>query len=201
MEQAEKRRTGKTPQGWSRAGLCPLLLSVLLGLTNTSAGAQSLAQAPDSQVQSASAPNPVLANPLPLPDIPYAAIIGVPMPTPVGIWQDDSGRVWVEIQPCGERLCGQLVWFKWPDGDDGQPLVDLQNRDATLRGRPLLGLTILRDLQRTGDNAWEGGAIYNPEDGIDYRAKMSIADDTTLRVRAYALLPVFGKTKTWTRMR
>lgn len=121
-------------------------------------------------------------------------------PTPTGIWQDDSGRVRVQIQACGERLCGTVVWFKWPDGDDGRPLVDLQNTDPALRNRPLLGLTILRNLRRTAENKWEGGAIYNPEDGVDYRARMSIEDDMTLRVRAYALLPLFGKTKIWTRI-
>jgi uncharacterized protein (DUF2147 family) len=128
-------------------------------------------------------------------------VLDASTPTPTGIWQDDSSRVWVQIQACGERLCGTLVWFKWPDGDDGRPLVDLQNADPALRDRPLLGLTILRDLRRTAENRWEGGAIYNPENGIDYRARMSIEDDTTLRVRAYALLPLFGKTQIWTRIR
>jgi hypothetical protein len=29
--------------------------------------------------------------------------------------------------------------------------------------QPLLGLTVLRGLRRSGDPAWEGGEIYNPD--------------------------------------
>ena len=79
------------------------------------------------------------------------------------------------------------------------PLVDLKNADSKLRGRPLLGLTILYDLRRTGDRTWEDGKIYNPDDGVDYRALRSINDDGTLRVRAYVLVPLLGKTFTWKR--
>jgi uncharacterized protein (DUF2147 family) len=122
--------------------------------------------------------------------------------TPVGVWEDASNRIQVEIAPCEDRLCGRLVWFRWPDDDDGVPVVDLKNRDPALRMRPLLGLTILRNLRHTGDNTWEGGEIYNPEDGVDYRSRMSLRDDGSLRVRAYLLLlPLLGETKIWTRIR
>jgi uncharacterized protein (DUF2147 family) len=119
-------------------------------------------------------------------------------PTPTGFWQDSSGRIQVEIGPCGELLCGKIVWFKWPNGAQGLPLVDLKNKDPALRGRPLLGLTILDGLHRTGGNTWDDGKIYNPEDGESYQADMSIADDGSLRVNAHA--GPFGKTLTWTRM-
>jgi uncharacterized protein (DUF2147 family) len=121
-------------------------------------------------------------------------------PTPTGVWQDSSGRVQVEIAPCGELLCGTIVWFKWPDNAQGLPLIDLRNKDPALRTRPLLGLTILYGLRRTGENTWAGGKIYNPEDGVDYQATMSIKDDGSLRVRAYSGLPFLGKTLIWTRM-
>ncbi len=121
-------------------------------------------------------------------------------PTPVGVWQHDNKRIEIAIAPCGDRLCGKLVWFKWPNDAQGLPLVDLKNVDPALRARPLLGLTVLYGLRRTGDNAWEDGKIYNPDDGVDYDATMSIADDGTLRVRAYVLLPLFGHTLVWTRM-
>lgn len=121
-------------------------------------------------------------------------------PTPVGVWLHANGRIQVEIAPCGERLCGKIVWFKWPNDDQGLPLVDLKNPDPALRTRPLLGLEILSDLRRTAERTWEGGKIYNPDDGADYRAQMSIQDDGTLRLRAYVLLPFFGETLIWTRV-
>ncbi|HEV2561665.1 MAG TPA: DUF2147 domain-containing protein [Rhizomicrobium sp.] len=112
----------------------------------------------------------------------------------------DNKRIQIEIAPCGALLCGKLVWFKWPNGLDGLPLVDLKNQDPALRSRPLLGLTVLYGLHRTGANTWEEGRIYNPDDGVNYRAQMSIGSDGTLRVRAYVLLPIFGKTMIWTRV-
>ena len=65
----------------------------------------------------------------------------------------------------------------------------------------LLGLTVLEGLSHAGENTWEGGRIYDPDNGVDYSASMSIQDDSTLRVRAYVLLPLFGQTFIWTRVR
>ncbi len=120
--------------------------------------------------------------------------------TPEGLWLHDNKRIEIKISPCGELLCGTIVWFKWPNDAGGVPLVDLKNPDPALRSRPLMGLTILSGLRRTGENTWEEGRIYNPDDGEDYRARMSIQKDGTLRVRAYVLLPIFGKTFIWTRV-
>lgn len=129
-----------------------------------------------------------------------ATSVDAQAPTPAGVWQDSSGRVQVEISPCGELLCGKIVWFRWPDNAQGLPLVDVKNKDPALRARPLLGLTILYGLHRAGENTWTDGKIYNPEDGVSYQAAMSIEDDGSLRVRAYQGLPFLGKTLIWTRM-
>lgn len=127
--------------------------------------------------------------------------IGAQSQTPFGVWLHANQRIRVAIAPCGERLCGKIVWFKWPNDSQGVPLVDLKNPNPMLRERALLGLTVLRDLRRTGENRWTGGRIYNPDDGVDYLAQMSIREDSTLRVRAYVFLPAFGKTLIWTRVR
>jgi uncharacterized protein (DUF2147 family) len=121
--------------------------------------------------------------------------------TLVGVWLHPNKRIQLEIAPCGEGLCGKLIWFRWPNDAQGLPLVDLKNPDPALRNRPLLGLTVLEGLRRTGERTWEGAKIYDPDDGANYNASMSIQDDGTLRVRAYVLLPIFGETQIWTRVR
>jgi uncharacterized protein (DUF2147 family) len=121
--------------------------------------------------------------------------------TPVGVWLHANKRIRVQIFPCGDRLCGKIIWFRWPNDAHGLPLVDLKNRNPALRSRPLLGLTVLRDLRHTGENIWTSGRIYNPDDGGDYAAQMAIQDDHTLRVRAYVRLLVLGKTQIWSRVR
>ncbi len=120
--------------------------------------------------------------------------------TPVGLWLHDNKRIEIEIAPCDDRLCAKIVWFRWPNDAQGVPLVDLKNPDPVLRARPLLGLSVLEGLRRSGENLWDGGRIYNPDDGGSYNARMSIEGDGTLRIRAYVLLPLFGHTLIWTRL-
>lgn len=120
-------------------------------------------------------------------------------PTPVGVWQDTNQRTRVEIAPCGDRLCGKIVWFQWPNNAKGLPLVDRKNSDPALRGRPLLGLQILYGLRSADGRTWKDGRIYNPDDGVNYRATMTLDDDGALRVRAYVLHPLLGKTRVFTR--
>jgi uncharacterized protein (DUF2147 family) len=120
-------------------------------------------------------------------------------PTPVGVWMHASERIQVKITPCGERFCGQIVWLSWLSDPQGLPLVDLNNSDPKLRTRSL-GLIVLRDLRRADARRWEDGKIYNPADGKDYSALMSIEEDGSLRLRAYVFLPVLGQTHLFSRV-
>ena len=126
---------------------------------------------------------------------------GAEAPTPIGVWMDATGRIKVDIAPCGDALCGEIVWFRWPNDAAGLPLVDLNNPDPALRGRPLLGLRVLHSLRAEGPGRWGGGMIYNPDDGVAYHVRMSIDDDGALHVRAYYHLPILGETFVWTRVR
>ncbi|MCT8974661.1 DUF2147 domain-containing protein [Microbaculum marinisediminis] len=128
-------------------------------------------------------------------------LVAAQIDTPVGVWLHANKRIQVQIFPCGDRLCGKIVWFRWPNDAQGLPLVDLKNKNPELRSRPLLGLTVLRGLRHTGENTWTDGKIYNPDDGINYGAQMSIQDDSTLRVRAYVFQSALGETQVWTRVR
>jgi uncharacterized protein (DUF2147 family) len=119
---------------------------------------------------------------------------------PLGTWLLPNQRIRLQIVPCDDRLCGTLVWFKHPTDAEGLPLVDSKNPDPALRTRPLLGLTVLHDLRQTGDGRWEDGRIYNPDDGKEYQAKMSVADDGSLHVRAYVVIEMLGKTQVMTRV-
>ena len=158
--------------------VCSLLAALLVA---TSAGAQI--QTPiQNQAQ---APNPTPGQ----------------SPTPVRVRLHDNRRIEVEVAPCDDRLCGKIVWFKWPNDAQGLPLVYLNNPDPALRSRPLLGLSILYDLGRTGERTWEDGKIYNPDDGsglpgpdVD-RERWRIA-----RARPRAL-PASGQDYDWTRVR
>src|SRR5690242_12587441 len=91
--------------------------------------------------------------------------------SPLGIWLHHNQRIQIEIAPCDVHLCAKIVWLKNPNDAQGLPLADFRNPAPALRDRPVLGLTVLEGLRRTGENSWEEGRIYNPDDGATYRAK------------------------------
>jgi len=48
--------------------------------------------------------------------------------------------------------------------------------------------------------AWEGGWVYNPENGKTYKSVMEFVGGGTLKVRGYVLVPLFGRNETLTRV-
>ena len=116
-----------------------------------------------------------------------------------GFWLVKNQRSIIEIVPCGDSACGNIVWMKEPLGDDGQPKIDDLNGDDELRGRALCGMELIGGFRNDGPGRWLGGSIYNPRDGKTYSASMKLRNDGTLRLRGYLLLPLFGKSQVWTR--
>jgi uncharacterized protein (DUF2147 family) len=158
--------------------LRPLHALIIASLAATQICAEALAPAP--------------ATPADAPKAPVAT-------TPVGVWLHPNGRIKMKVEPCADALCAKLVWFKVPNDEQGRPRVDEENPDPALRARPLLGLTVLKNLRPNDEGTWEGGEVYNPDDGENYSTEMSMQPDGTLRVRGYVLTPILGKTLVWTR--
>ena len=107
-----------------------------------------------------------------------------------GVWKLDSGKVTVRVSPCGGNLCGIVIALKKPRDDKGRPRLDKENPEPSLRGRPVIGLTILGNMKPDGGNRWNG-TIYNPDDGYTYRSRMKLQNATTMKVEG--CLAVFCK--------
>jgi uncharacterized protein (DUF2147 family) len=92
----------------------------------------------------------------------------------LGRWVTPCASAIVELVRCGDAstICGTVRWLWEATDDKGRPRLDSQNADASLRTRPLLGLSILSGLVPRAGGGWEG-RIYNPEDGQTYRATVS----------------------------
>ena len=103
-----------------------------------------------------------------------------------GIWIDHTGQGAVEIGPCGNRLCGRVVWLKNPD-------------HKSKSGKRICGAQVLGDLRREGAKAWGEGWIYNPEDEERFSAALELASANTLKVTGYLGLRFVGETFTWKR--
>jgi uncharacterized protein (DUF2147 family) len=97
-------------------------------------------------------------------------------------------------------MCGRIVWLQVPRNPEGQLDRDKNNPDPALRGRDLCGLTILWGLRPSGPGRWKNGWFYNPDDGVTYRVSAQLKADDVMTARVYVLAPLFGKTKTLTRV-
>jgi uncharacterized protein (DUF2147 family) len=116
-----------------------------------------------------------------------------------GIWYDDTGKGAVELKPCGNSICGYIVWLKEPNDAKGAPLTDGYNPDAAKRAQPICGLQVIGELKSQGDGTWDGGWVYDPKVGKSYDVYMEPASAKTLTVTGYKGVKFLSKTFTWTR--
>ncbi|MDH3253170.1 MAG: DUF2147 domain-containing protein [Ignavibacteria bacterium] len=124
---------------------------------------------------------------------------GSPSPGVVGQWITEEGKARVEIFQCDTTLCGRIVWAR-QQTETSDTLLDIHNPDAALRDRPIIGLVILKSFAAEGNDRWTGGSVYDPESGSTYNATLELVDTNTLDLRGYILIPLFGRTTTWTRV-
>ena len=118
----------------------------------------------------------------------------------LGVWEVGSGKARVKVTKYGEKYAGKMVWLLNPKYEDGTPKTDKNNTDESKRSVPLLGYTILIGFEYTGNNKWEKGTIYDPENGNTYNCTITNIDDNTLEVRGYIGVSLFGRTDTWKRV-
>src|SRR5215471_11024198 len=71
--------------------------------------------------------------------------------------------------------------------------------DGELKGRPLIGLHILWDLSKDGDE-WSGGKILDPDNGKVYKCYIALEHDgKKLKVRGFIGFSLLGRTQHWFR--
>jgi uncharacterized protein (DUF2147 family) len=116
-----------------------------------------------------------------------------------GIWMDHTGRGAVEFSRCGQALCGSLVWLDKPTDEKGLPFRDGNNPDAKLRNRPICGLPIIGAATPTEPGTYDGGWIYNPEDGKSYKVEVKLVSPNVATVKGYLGVKFLGQTFTWKR--
>lgn len=120
-------------------------------------------------------------------------------PGPVGFWIDHTGRGAVEILPCGNGLCGRIVWMQQPLDKRGQPLRDQLNENRRLRDRPICGLQVIGDLKPMNDGSWDRGWIYDPEQGESFDVEVRLRAPDVLQVKGYKGLKFLSETFQWRR--
>jgi uncharacterized protein (DUF2147 family)/surface polysaccharide O-acyltransferase-like enzyme len=141
-------------------------------------------------------PRPALAAALPLVVLLLTGSRSDATVSPIGRWYAEGGAAQVEIAPCGAALCGRVVWLRSPYDERGCVLTDRYNGDPRFHGRPVLGLEILRGLQRMTDDSWDEGTIYDPGSGRSYRCAATLDGSNRLLLRTATWLRVGAESQT-----
>jgi uncharacterized protein (DUF2147 family) len=124
-------------------------------------------------------------------------------PPAQGLWRYSDHRTGkpkadIRVAERNGELLGTVEKVYPPPGAPAQPNCEKCSGD--LKGRPMLGMTIMRGL-RVDDGVWSGGTIVDPESGDIYRCTAkALPDGRHLELRGYVGISLFGRTETWTRI-
>ena len=111
-----------------------------------------------------------------------------------GRWITEERDAVVVIKQCGNTTCGTIARFIVPP-PDGIDQRDINNPEARLRTRRLLGLPVLSQF-REDDDIWRG-RIYDPKSGKSYRSVVRRTGPDTLEVKG--CIGPFCQSQTWRR--
>jgi len=121
--------------------------------------------------------------------------------TPAGVWKtidDNTGKpkALVTITEKDGEYIGTIT--KGLGESDDPERICTACTDAR-KGQKMLGLQIINGVRKDGDG-FDGGKILDPENGKEYRCKMTVIDGgKKLEVRGYIGVSLLGRTQTWIR--
>jgi uncharacterized protein (DUF2147 family) len=121
-----------------------------------------------------------------------------------GVWLTEGGSAKLEIVPCGDKVCGKVIWLKHPtyvdssDGPVGMEKVDRKNSNPALRNHPIVGMQVMEGLSLEKE-WWRNGSCYDPQSGNTYQCKMRLTSPSELRLRGFIGISLIGRTYTLNR--
>ncbi|TKC06288.1 DUF2147 domain-containing protein [Pedobacter frigoris] len=118
----------------------------------------------------------------------------------LGKWINSSGEAHIEITKRSDKYFGKIVWLKEPKDAKGNVKTDVNNPNAALRSKQILGLEILKDFEFSGDK-WTDGKIYDPKSGKTYSCNMSLKSNGDLNMRGYVGISLIGRSETWKKVK
>ncbi|MEM7271335.1 MAG: DUF2147 domain-containing protein [Pseudomonadota bacterium] len=107
---------------------------------------------------------------------------------PTGVWKseanDEGNYITVKVEACGDKICGTIIDGHAPDGS----VAD----DYPHKGKP-----IIWDMVADGENEWDDGRIWAPDEDETYSSQMELKGDV-LTVEGCVLIICRGQD--WTRV-
>ncbi|MDZ4374267.1 MAG: DUF2147 domain-containing protein [Phenylobacterium sp.] len=106
-----------------------------------------------------------------------------------GVWRNPKNSVHIRIQPCGENLCGYVVWAN----DDAK-------EDARKGGTPnLVGSQLLRNFAPSKSGSYRG-RVFVPDLNATFSGSAQLMDSNTLRARGCLIASLGCKSQNWKRV-
>ena len=103
-----------------------------------------------------------------------------------GVWRNPKNSVHVDIRPCGDAICGYVVW--------ASPKAQA---DAKKGGTDkLIGLQVLRNFTQVKPGSWKG-RVYVPDLNATFSGTADLMDAGTLKARGCLFAGIGCKTQLW----
>lgn len=113
----------------------------------------------------------------------------------IGTYMTEGDKGKVVIEKKGSTYNGVLVW------NATQGLLDKNNPVKSEQTKPLVGKTILTGFKYAGKEVWDGGKIYDPENGKTYSCKIKMKKNGDLTVRGFIGVSLLGRNTDWKRVK
>ncbi|MCB8822072.1 DUF2147 domain-containing protein [Microvirga rosea] len=110
---------------------------------------------------------------------------------PSGTYLSESRETRVRVAKCGSAYCGTIVAV------EGET-KDVNNPDPNLKGRNLVGVQMISNLQPSGEGFT--GQLYNYKDGKTYTGKMSFQGGKAMQLSGCILGGLVCRSQTWTKV-
>jgi uncharacterized protein (DUF2147 family) len=110
---------------------------------------------------------------------------------PSGTYLSETGETRVRIARCGGAYCGTIISIQ------GEA-KDVNNPDPKLKGRNLVGIQMISNIQPTSEGFT--GQLYNYKDGKTYSGKMSFAGGKAMQLSGCVFGGLICRSQTWAKV-
>ncbi|MGO8954268.1 MAG: DUF2147 domain-containing protein [Rhodomicrobium sp.] len=110
----------------------------------------------------------------------------------IGTWRDTQTGATTQIYSCGGGICVKILI---PSKEHAR---DNYNPNPALKGRSMVGVTIMSGASKAGADRWKG-RLYNSEDGDTYTGYITVTGRNEVKLEGCVLGGIICKSRIWRR--